>query len=77
MLFGFNMEIHSCIKYQGESVRTLGMEVGMKSCLVLGCGLCGQSVVLRFMASLLHYQNWLSFLALSGKNPKTIIFNLH
>jgi hypothetical protein len=50
MLFGFNMEILSCIKYQGASVRPLGMEVVMKSCLVLGYGLCCQSVVLRFMA---------------------------
>jgi len=50
MLFGFNMEIHSCIKYQGDSVRALGMEVDMKSCFVLGYGICGQSVVLRFTA---------------------------
>lgn len=50
MLFGFNMEIHSCIKYQRESVRPLGMEVGMKVYLARGYGLCGQSVVLTFMA---------------------------
>ena len=50
MLFGFNMEFHSFIEYQGESVRPIGMEDGRKSCLVLGYGPCGKSVVLRFMA---------------------------
>jgi hypothetical protein len=50
MLFGFNMELHTCTEYQGQIVRPLGIEDGMKSCLVFGYGLCGQSVVLRFMA---------------------------
>lgn len=50
MFFGFNMEFHSFIENQGESVRPIGMEDGRKSCLVLGYGPCGKSVILRFMA---------------------------
>jgi hypothetical protein len=49
MLFGFNMELHSCTEYQGQIVMPLGIEDGMKGCLFFGYGLCGQSVVLRFM----------------------------